>query len=428
MEKISVGKNFHLELMRRIKLIRELCFSGKISEAVKLLFTCDHYCDPQTYAFLLQETINLKESKLGRRIHTHMIINGHVPNHYLTTKLAIFYAKTGVLDSARYLFDEMPHRGLVPWNAIISGYVQNGLEQQGLDLYYSMRVSGLCPDHFTFASVFRACAGLAKLEHGKRAHCVMMKIPKLRDNVVVSSALIDMYFKCTSPCDGRRVFERASDRNVVSWTALISGYGNHGNTTEALYLFHRMIEEGTRPNYVTFLAVLSACSHGGFIDAGWKYFNSMEKEYGIIPKGEHYASMIDMLGRAGKLEEAFEFIKKSPCKEHSVVWGALLGACRIHGDEKLGKIVAETFFELQPDNIGKHIVLSNTYAALDMWEKSAELRQSIGMLGTKKEPALSSVEVKGEVWTFLVGDKSHEESEMIYETLNALNFTLMEGG
>lgn len=416
--------------MKHTRLMRELCFTGRIAEAVQLLCSCNSKSstavDPQTYAFLLQETINRRESKLGRRIHAHMITNGFVPDQYLATKLVILYAKDGDLGSAHQLFDRMSQPSLVSWNALISGYVHKGLEQQGLDLYYSMRAAGLCPDHFTFASVFRACARLAKLDHGRRAHGVMLKTPRSRDNVVVNSALVDMYLKCTSTCDGRLVFEQAAERNVVTWTALISGYGQHGKVLEVLDLFHQMIEEGYRPNSVTFLAVLSACSHGGFVDAGWQYFYSMSKQYRITPKGEHYAAVVDMLGRAGRLEEAYEFIRKSPCEEHSVVWGALLGACRIHGNGKLGKLVANKFFEMQPANIGKHIVLSNTYAALDMWEKVVDLRQSIGQLGIKKEPASSSIEVWGELKTFLVGDKSHDESEMIYETIDALNCTLTE--
>ncbi|KAJ0980091.1 hypothetical protein J5N97_008346 [Dioscorea zingiberensis] len=209
-----------------------------------------------------------------------------------------------------------------------------------------MRSVGLVPDQFTFASAFRACAKLALLEHGKRVHGVMVKMHmNFKANVFVSSALVDMYFKCSSIDDGHRAFEVSLQRNVVTWTALISGYGQHGRVAEVLELFHQMIKEGFRPNSVTFLAILSACSHGGLIDAGWSYFSSMETENGIRPKSEHYAAMVDMLGRAGRLNEAYEFVKMSPCDEHSEIWGALLGACRIHGNVELIRLAANKFWK-----------------------------------------------------------------------------------
>ncbi|XP_038978773.1 pentatricopeptide repeat-containing protein At4g16470 [Phoenix dactylifera] len=409
------------------KTLKGLCFSGRLLEAVDLLCRKGSSADPQTYALLLQEAINRKEAKVGRRIHAQMITTGFVPLEYLRTKLVIFYAKNGYLETAHQIFDRIPHRDLVSWNAMISGYVQNGLEQEGLNLYYSMRSAGLEPDQFTFASVFRACARLALLEHGKRAHCAMIKT-QMKANVVVNSALVDMYFKCSSLSDGFMVFKSSSERNVVTWTALISGYGQHGQVVDVLELFRQMIEDGFRPNHVTFLAVLSACGHGGLVNEGWKYLSSMRTDFGIRPRGEHYAAIVDMLGRAGRLDEAYEFVRKLSGEEHSVIWGALLGASRIHGDVELGKLAAKRFFKMQPENAGKYIVLSNTFAVYEMWENVAGVRGMIRSLGIKKEPAWSLIEIQGEVHTFLVGDKSHEQSEMIYEMINSLCCALAEAG
>ncbi|KAF8414219.1 hypothetical protein HHK36_002219 [Tetracentron sinense] len=416
-------KNF-LELDETLK---GMCFCGRLMEAVELLFRRESQVDPQTYALLLQECIFRKEFNKGRRIHAQMITIGFSPDEYLKTKLLILYTKIGDLRTAHILFDKILDRSLVSWNAILSGYVQKGLEEAGLNLYYKMRWNGLTPDQFTFASVFRACATLATLDKGKQIHGVMIK-SQIRDNVVVNSALMDMYFKCSSPHDGHRVFDTSSERNVITWTALISGYGQHGQVVEVLEFFHRMIDEGFRPNYVTFLAVLSACSHGGLVSEGWKYFSSMTRDYGIQPRGKHYAAMVDLLGRAGRLHEAYEFVRNSPCEEHSVIWGALLGACRIHGDLELVKLAAKKCFELEPENAGKHVVLSNTYATFGLWENVKEVREVMRVSGVKKEPGYSWIEVRREVHTFLAGDKSHRQTEQIYETIKELTCILRNAG
>nr|XP_043610351.1 thymidine kinase b-like isoform X2 [Erigeron canadensis] len=201
----------------------------------------------------------------GKRIHSQMIIAGFVPNEYLKIKLLILYAKSGDLVTANMIFKNLVTPNVISWNAMIAGYVQKGLEEAGLNLYYKLRQNGLTPDQFTFASVFRACATLAMLEQGKRAHGVLIK-NHINGNVVVNSALIDMYFKCSCPCDGNLVFDKALDKNVITWTSLILGYGQNGKVKEVLDAFHRMINEGFKPNSVTFLAVLFACSHGGLVE------------------------------------------------------------------------------------------------------------------------------------------------------------------
>ncbi|KAF9589299.1 hypothetical protein IFM89_022369 [Coptis chinensis] len=352
---------------------------------------------------------------------------GFRPDQYLQTKLIILYAKDGDLDTAHILFDTIPERSLVSWNAMISGYVQKGLKEMGLDFYNKMRRSGFMPDQFTFSSVFRACATLAAIEKGKQAHAVMIK-SDIKDNVVVNSALMDMYFKCSSPCDGYRVFDKSSERNAVTWTSLISGYGHNGRVDEVIEFFNRMIKEGFKPDYVTFLAVLSACGHGGFVSEGKRYFCSMIKDYGIKPRLKHYATMVDMLGRAGRLDEAFEFVENSPCEKHSVVWGALLGACQIHGRLDLANVAAKKFFELAPENAGKYVVLSNTYAAYGLWKNVDKVREVMRESGVKKEPSCSWIEIRREVHTFLVGDKSDTQSEQIYEMIKELTCILKDVG
>ncbi|XP_041028445.1 pentatricopeptide repeat-containing protein At4g16470-like isoform X2 [Juglans microcarpa x Juglans regia] len=409
------------------KTLKGLCVSGRLREAVGLLWITGVQVEPGTYALLLQECIFRKEYLNGRRIHGQMVVVGYDPSEYLKTKLLILYVKSGHIGTAHILFDKLLGTSLVSWNAMIAGYVQRGLEEVGLDLYCKMRRTGFVPDQYTFASVFRACATLATLEHGKRAHGVMIKC-QVRENVVANSALMDMYFKCSSLSDGHQVFEKSSNRNVITWTALISGYGQHGKVVEVLEFFHRMKNEGFKPNYVTFLAVISACSHGGLVDQGWAYFSSMTRDYGIEPRGKHYASMIDLLGRAGRLHEAYEFVLNSPCKEHSVIWGALLGACRIHGDMNLVKLAAKKFFELEPENPGKYVVLSNAYATSGLWDNVAEVRAVMRESGVIKEPGHSWIEIRNGSHFFFKDDKSHKQSSEIYEMLRDMTCILKDTG
>lgn len=394
-------------------------------EAIRLLCHMGQPVDSKTYSLLLQDCIFKKDYQHGIRIHSQMVMVGFVPNEYLKIKLLILYAKSGDLITAHNLFNKLLTPNVISWNAMIAGYVQKGLVETGLNLYYKMRQSGLAPDQFTFASVFRACATLAMLEQGKRAHCVLIK-NELGGNVVVNSALIDMYFKCSCPYDGHLIFDKTSDKNVVTWTSLISGYGQHGKVKEVLDAFNRMIDEGFRPNSVTFLAVLSACSHGGLIDQGWDYFQSMKKDYGIHPGEKHYAAMVDLFGRSGRLDEAYEFVKNAPCKDHPVIWGALLQACKVYGNMDMVKNAAEKYFDLETDNVGKYVVLSNAYATFGQWTSVAEIRSGLKELGMKKEPGFSMIEVQKKVHFFFMGHNMHEQTEEIYEVIKDINCILKD--
>lgn len=409
------------------RTLKELCITGRVKEAVGILCCTGVPVRSDTYSLVLQECIFRKEYKQGKRIHWQIVVVGFVPDEYLKIKILILYAKSGDLDSAHILFDMLLTKNLIPWNALIAGYVQKGMEEVGLSLYHKMRKHGWAPDQYTFSSVFRACSSLAILEQGKQAHGVLIK-SQIHGNVVVTSALMDMYFKCSSPNDGFRVFDKSVNRNVITWTSLISGYGLNGRVYEVLDSFHQMINEGIRPNQITFLAVLSACSHGGLVDKGWEYFSSMMRDYGVQPGGKHHAVMVDLLGRAGRLEEAYAFVERSHYREHPAVWGALLGACRIHGHMDLVKLAAKNFFELEPGNAGMYVVLSNAYATLGLWKNVAEIRRVIKGSGTKKEPGHSMIEVQNEVHFFFMGHNTHSETEQIHGLIRELAFIMTDAG
>ncbi|KAM3192586.1 hypothetical protein ACQJBY_069666 [Aegilops geniculata] len=401
--------------------LRSLCIAGELSRAVSLLHRSAVFAVSSAYALLLQECVNRRDARLGKRIHARMVSTGFRCSDYMATKLLIFYAKIGELGVARDLFDGMPRRDVVAWNAMISGCTRGREEAQAVDMFGLMRAEGLGPDQFTFASVLCACAKMAALDHGRRVHGVMVKSAVAAVNMFANSALVDMYLKCSSAEDARRAFAAAPERNVTMWTALISGHGQHGLVREALALFDEMTRDGFRPNDVTFLAVLSACAHGGLVDEGLRHFSSMPSDYGLTPKGAHYAAVVDMLARVGRLRDAYELVKNLPdCHEHSVVWDALLGACRKHGDVGLVELAARRFFRLQPGNAGKYVVLANTYAACDMWDSMAGMHEAMKSLGIRKDPAWSAVEVQGKKHIFLARDTYHDESWEIYEACNAL--------
>ncbi|WOG83126.1 hypothetical protein DCAR_0102300 [Daucus carota subsp. sativus] len=409
------------------KTLKGLIYSGRLVHAIDLLCRSEVAVESQTYRLLLQECIFKGDYSKGRRIHAQMVVVGFVPDEFLKVKLLILYAKSGNLDTAHILFDQLREKTLISWNAMIAGYVQNSLEVVGLNLYHSMRQCGFLPDQFTFSSVLRACATLTLLEQGKRVHCLLIK-SQITENVVVNCALIDMYFKCSCPYDGQLVFDTSPVRNVITWTSLISGYGQQGRVIEVLASFNKMISENFKPNYVTFLAVLCACSHGGLVNEGWEYFLSMTRDFGIKPRGKHYAAVVDILARAGRLEEAYTFVRDSPCNERSVIWGSLLEACKMHGNMDMLKFAASKYFELEPDNAGKYVVLSNAYAAVGLWDKVSKIRSEMKEMGLKKEPSYSMIEDQNGVHYFYMGRNPHKNIEGIYEVIKALTCILKDDG
>jgi pentatricopeptide repeat protein len=290
-----------------------------------------------------------------------------------------------------------------------------------------MHRAGIELSPVTISCVLPACAILAALQQGKEIHNYAIK-RELRSNVSVGSALVDMYGKCGDVEIARKVFDKMNKRDVILWTSLIAGYGMHGYGEDALALFHHMERTNLKPDHVTFVALLSACSHAGLINEGWQCFDRMKIEYRITPLVEHYACMVDLLGRSGHLDEAYEFIKKMPIEPSSGVWGALLGACRVHCNVHLAEIVAEHLFEMEPGNPGFYVLLSNIYAAVGRRDGVHEVRSMMKERGVKKMPGCSWIELNNKVHAFIAGDKSHPRLEEIHATLENLVQQLKEEG
>eukprot|EP01018_Ginkgo_biloba_P030289 Gb_21434 [translate_table: standard] len=380
-----------------------------------------------TMVSVLQACADVAYPSQGKSAHAYIIKSGFESDVSVVNSLVAMYAQCRCVEIANQLFNKMSKRDVVSWNTIIARYAQNGLANKSLALFHQMQQADVKPNSITTVSVLPACAHLAALRLGKSIHAYIIR-SGFDSDVFVETALIDMYAKCGSLEIARKVFDKNSERNTVTWSAMIAGYGMHGCGEDALALFSEMKLEGMKPDHITFVCILSACSHTGLVDEGWQWFHCMRRDYCIVPRLEHYACMVDLLGRAGHLDEAHTFIKEMPLEPDATVWGALLGACRIQSNIELGESVLEHLVKLDPKNVGNYVVLSNIYAAAGRWEDVAKVRTMLKDKGLKKIPGCSWIEIKNRVHTFLVGDMSHPQSEKIYEMLDSLAGQMTELG
>ncbi|CAK9273030.1 unnamed protein product [Sphagnum jensenii] len=368
----------------------------------------------------------------GRHIHSLIVETGADSDVSVLNALISMYSRCNSIVDARQIFDgmckrNMPVRNVVSWTAMISGSAQQGYAEDALDLFQQMQQEGVKPNKVTFISVLNACASLSALEEGKKLHDLIVKAG-LQPDVSVGNALISMYSKCGSLDEASKVFHRMAHRDVVSWNAMISGNAHHGHCHEGLDLFEKMQLEGVRPDKVTFIAVLQACSHAGFIDLGRHYFCSMIQDYGIAQTGEHYGTMVDLVGRAGHLDEAEEILNKKPFQPGALELGALLSACRVHGAVEIAERAADSAFKLEPEKSGIYVMLANIYAAAGRWDGARNVRLLMEERGVKKEPGRSWIEVKNKVHSFVSEDQTHQQTEEIYAELARLTRQMKEAG
>lgn len=334
------------------------------------------------------------------------------------TTMLVGYAKSGDYVTARKHFDMMPSQDIAAWNALISACEQSGNPKEALAIFNELKVSNKAvPDEVTLVSTLSACAQVGAMDVGGWIHLYIKK-HNLKLSCHLATSLIDMYSKCGDLNKALEVFSSVDNKDVFVWSAMIAGLAMHGHGRDAIDLFSKMQESNIRPNGVTFTNLLSACSHTGLVKEGQKFFKRMEPVYGIIPGVKHYACMVDMLGRAGHLEEAIELIKTMPMAPLASVWGALLGACKLHLNEEVAEQASARLLELEPWNHGAYVLLSNIYAKLEKWDKVAKLRKRMRDVGLKKEPGCSSIEVDGSFHEFIVGDSTHPQSKRIYSKLN----------
>lgn len=367
-----------------------------------------------TYSTVLRASHGLPNLK---QLHCSIIKSGLDSDVFVRSALIDIYSKWGELQNALLVFNEMVTGDSVVWNSIIGGFAQNTDGDEALNLFKRMKMAGFLADQATLTSVLRACTGLALLELGRQVH---VHIVKFDQDLILNNALLDMYCKCGSLEDANSVFSRMAVRDVISWSTMIAGLAQNGYSREALKLFESMKVSGPRPNYITILGVLFACSHAGLVEDGWYYFRSMKELFGIDPVREHYGCVIDLLGRAGKLHEAFQLIHEMECEPDAVTWRTLLGACRVHRNVDLAIYAAKEVIKLDPEDAGTYILLSNIYANSQRWEDAAEVRKAMGIKGVKKEPGCSWIEVDKQIHAFILGDNSHPQIDEISGQLNRL--------
>lgn len=328
------------------------------------------------------------------------------------TSMVAGYIKSGDVTSARKLFDKMPEKNLVTWSVMISGYAKNSFFDKAIELYFLLQSEGVHANETVMVSVIASCAHLGALELGERAHDYILR-NKMTVNLILGTALVDMYARCGSIDKAIWVFDQLPGRDALSWTTLIAGFAMHGYAEKALEYFSRMEKAGLTPREITFTAVLSACSHGGLVERGLELFESMKRDYRIEPRLEHYGCMVDLLGRAGKLAEAEKFVNEMPMKPNAPIWGALLGACRIHKNSEIAERAGKTLIELKPEHSGYYVLLSNIYARTNKWENVENIRQMMKERGVVKPPGYTLFEMDGKVHKFTIGEKTHPEIQQI---------------
>ncbi|MCL7047042.1 hypothetical protein MKW94_005556 [Papaver nudicaule] len=423
------------------KLIHAYCKHGFPRKCFSLYSRmCFNGCppNPYTFTFLFAACASLSSMKNGLMFHTQFLKLGFDYDTLASTALVDMYSKTGHLCNARKVFDEMrdkdlpawnsiisgyarsgdlvaardlfesmPSRNVVSWTAIISGYSQNGMYESALKMYLRMeRENWVTPNEVTISSVLPACANLGASEIGGRIETYARKKRFLR-NMYVSNGLLEMYAKCGKIDAARRIFDEiGSKKDLCTWNSMIMCMAIHGRSMEGLELFDEMVRGGTSPDDVTFVGVLLACTHEGRVKEACQFFESMKKDFHITPKLEHYSCIVDLLGRAGKLMEAYDLINKMPVKPDSVVWGALLGACSFYGNVELAEKAVNSLLELEPHNSGVYVILSNVYASAGRWDGVARARKFM----------------KGHQMTkFIVEDKLHPNSKDIYLVLQEVS-------
>ncbi|MCL7050623.1 hypothetical protein MKW94_019713 [Papaver nudicaule] len=392
--------------------------SKKALELLTQMCLNDVKLDVFTFASVLNAIAASKCLQFGKEVHAMITKLG-----YDLRFISVSNALIDAYSKCEGVFEKMEERDLVSWTTMVTAYATNSEEvEKAIDFFLQMRDSGFTPNQFTCASLLVGISNLCLLESGRQVHGFLCKAG-LYTYECVESALIDMYAKCGSIIDAENDFEgvfKLKTPDVVSWTAIISGYAQHGFANKAIQTFSRMDGLGIKPNAVTLLSVLFACSHGGMVDEGLQYFHSMEKRFGIVPEMEHYACVVDLLGRVGRLDDAQEFIKKMPMEPTDMVWQTLLGACRVHGDVKLGEKAAKEILSVRPDFSATYVLLSNTYLERGSLEDGLSLRNVMRDRGVKKEPGFSWISVEGTVHKFFSGDQKHPRKDKIYAKIEDL--------
>ncbi|WJX65131.1 hypothetical protein P8452_49826 [Trifolium repens] len=387
--------------------------------------------DSVTATSLLSAASNLRNSYIGRQTHAYLIRHG-IQFEGMESYLIDMYAKSGLIRSSELLFEHncLSSKDQATWNAMIAGYTQNGLNEKGIFLLKEMLVQKVIPNAVTLASILPACSSMGSMGFARQLHGFSIR-HFLEKNIYVGTALTDTYSKCGAISYAENVFVRTPEKNSVTYTTMMMCYGQHGMGKRALTLYDSMLRSAIRPDAVTFVAILSACNYTGLVDEGLQIFESMEKVHKIKPSVEHYCCVADMLGRVGRVAEAYEFVKGLGEDANTMeIWGSLLGSCKNHGHFELGKVVAKKLLNMGREKrmAGYHVLLSNIYAEEGEWENVDRVRKQMKEKGLYKETGCSWVEIAGFVNCFVSRDEKHPQSDEIYNMLDKLTLDMKDAG
>lgn len=424
-------------------LFRALALAGHGREVLDLYKQMNRIGVPSdrfTYTYVLKACVASEAfvSLLlnGREIHASILRQGFEGHVHVMTTLLDMYARFGCVSYASRVFEQMPVKNLVSWSAMIACYSKNDKPFEALELFRKMMLENrkmmlenqdLLPNSVTMVSVLQACAALAALEQGKLLHGYILR--KGLDSILpMVSALVTMYARCGNLELALQVFERMEKRDVVSWNSLISSYGIHGFGRKAIQIFNEMLGQGLSPSPISFVSVLGACSHAGLVEEGKVLFKSMAREHKMFPIMEHYACMVDLLGRANRLEEAAKIIDDMRIEPGPKVWGSLLGACRIHCNVELAERASSRLFELEPTNAGNYVLLADIYAEAKMWSEVKRVKMLLEARGLQKVPGRSCIEVGRKIYTFTSVDEFNPQKEQLHALLLKLYTEMKEQG
>ncbi|XP_039156904.1 pentatricopeptide repeat-containing protein At4g39530-like [Eucalyptus grandis] len=401
----------------------------KLEEALDLFHSmrlASFFPTPLTFVSILGLSTALFALELSKQVHGLSSKSGISMDLFAGSSLIDVYSKSSLVRDARLVFEEMNDRDIVVWNAMFFGYSQQMENEETFKLFLELQLSEKRPNEFTFTSLITASSNLASLQHGQQFHSQIIKCG-LDFDPFVTNALVDMYAKCGSIQEARKAFDLAICEDVACWNSMITTYAQHGEAQAALQIFQEMIITGVKPNYITYVGILSACGHAGLVEDGLHHYNSM-RGLGIEPGTEHYACMVSLFGRAGRLKDAVDFIETMPIQPMALVWRSLLSACRNAGDSELGKYAAKMAISLDPTDTGSYTLLSNIFASKGMWFDVKKVRQRMDETGVLKEPGKSWIEVNNEAHVFVARDWTHYEADLIYSVLHYLILQIKEIG
>ncbi|KAF9604552.1 hypothetical protein IFM89_007673 [Coptis chinensis] len=376
------------------------------------------------FASMLRVAATLPNLQMGKQIHTQAIVTSALSEVQVENSLIDMYAKCGSIEDAKMIFG---NGNTVSWTAMISSYVQKGLHEEGLKLFSEMRRDGVSMDQATFACVLRSAGIVASLGFGKQLHAFIIRLGFI-SNVFAGSALLDFYANCGSIKDAIQTFNEMPDRNVVSWNAMIGAHARNGDGNATMRSFSEMVQSDFQPDSVTFLSILSACSHCGLVKEGLQYFKAMTHTYKVDPRREHYSCMIDLLGRGGWFDELENFMVQMPFEPDEVMWSSVLHSCKIHGNQELAQKSADRLFNMELRDAGPYVMMSNIFAAAGKWDDVGRVKKSMRERGVKKVPAHSWVEIKQKTHVFSSNDKMHPQMDAINRKLKELAKDLEKEG